>query len=499
MTNQDTTKGYDIPPVGLMPINVMPPQKGSPYSGFIIVRLPERFALSAHQNLVDTANEFKLLEVSQLLSRHKLTKATRAFSSQTLIALLKQRQTTDSNRRTRIDKLVSYYRIDVRDRNENESRDILYALRKLKENANRELEEAYFEFETSEPASVQPINDPFAIKQGYLGESGINVRWVWENVTFSDDPQYTAGAGVSFIDLERSWFLAHEDLIGKNPAIIFGDDGDGIATDCTGHHGTAVLGIAVGIDNNLGIVGIAPGVTSVRCVSHFDKNRPGRHVAEAVTAAWLAGCDVLLLEIQRNGYPSEVDRLDAAAITLAIDSGVIVIEAAGNGTRNLDEFQDQETKKFILKRNSSDFLDTGATIVGASEAASPHHRWWMPSVDTGSSFGSRVDCYAWGQGAVSSGYGDLDPGSSKMAAYTNRFGGTSSAAAIVAGCALVLQSIYQKRNGGLKLSPRQMRWLFSNPATGTEQGSRNRSTEPIGHMPNLRLIIEHTLNSVPLV
>ncbi|WP_315820771.1 hypothetical protein [Paraflavitalea speifideaquila] len=73
--------------------------------------------------------------------------------------------------------------------------------------------------------------------------------------------------------------------------------------------------------------------------------------------------------------------------------------------------------------------------------------------------------------------------------YTSAFGGTSGASPIIVGAALIVQGMHKAAVGSL-LSPRQMRDLLSNPATGTAQGTGIAGN--IGIMPNLRAIIENT-------
>ena len=73
------------------------------------------------------------------------------------------------------------------------------------------------------------------------------------------------GASVGFVDLEQGWTLTHEDL----PAIALLP---GVSQDVNAtprRHGTAVMGIAAGVDNTKGIIGIAPTPAWVSVASHF--------------------------------------------------------------------------------------------------------------------------------------------------------------------------------------------------------------------------------------
>ncbi len=199
----------------------------------------------------------------------------------------------------------------------------------------------------------------------------------------------------------------------------------------------------------------------------------------AAVAAMSFG-EILLIELQTNFLPVETldDRLDI--IRLATARGIIVVEAAGNGYSDLDGWSTPGGVQ-RLNRTSADFVDSGAIMVGASVSTVPHDRWWA------SNFGSRIDCFAWGENVTSTGYGDLDNGGGNADRwYTDTFQGTSSASPIIVSAAALVQSNYQVATGTL-LSPGQMRALLSNPATGTPQGVGVAGA--IGVMPDLAAIV----------
>jgi hypothetical protein len=193
---------------------------------------------------------------------------------------------------------------------------------------------------------------------------------------------------------------------------------------------------------------------------------------------------VLLLEIQRGGLPTEVDAADLDAIRLASALGIIVVEAGGNGNRNLDAYVDPDTG-FSLRRGASSFRDSGAILVGAAWSVLPHDR------SPFSNYGSRLDCFAWGDSVTSCGYGDL-AGDQVDDYYTNTFSGTSSASPIIAAAAALVQALHPAT-----LHPLQMRKLLSNPATGTRQGSGVAGF--IGIMPDLRRLVRDELQLVPQI
>ena len=329
-----------------------------------------------------------------------------------------------------------------------------------------------------EPRPVEaalPDDDPLSTDQHYLDPApvGVGARWFW-------DQAHGDGEGMQFIDLEQGWLQDHEDL--PPYRVIHGDNRDGHLLNgqtYTGDHGAAVLGVVAGLDNDLGIIGLAPRVTT-RVASHWGLRRGDLHVADAlaVAATSTPRPHVILLEVQTDGFfPIEVDPAVRDLIRCITALGVVVVEAAGNGGHDLDQALDP-TKKQWLNRASKDFVDSGAIMVGAGRSALPHNRT-LPS-----NHGSRVDCFAWGQNIVTAGgYHTDHPGSG----YTNGFDGTSGAAAIIAGCALLLQGRAWNLGGAL-LPPLMLRALMSNPATGTAQGAGVAGS--IGVMPDLQAIVQ---------
>jgi hypothetical protein len=175
--------------------------------------------------------------------------------------------------------------------------------------------------------------------------------------------------------------------------------------------------------------------------------------------------------------PVEVEQAVFDAIAFATSAGIVVVEAGGNGSVDLDGFTDVNGDH-ILNRTSPDFRDSGAIMVGAASAAAPHARLSF------SNFGSRIDCYGWGQQIDTC--GDGWTGTSNTA-YTSWFGGTSGASPIVTGAALLLQS-WRVAAGETPYGPGTMRDLLSNPDVNT--ASADPANDKIGVMPNLRAIVE---------
>jgi serine protease len=455
---QDVAGGKRRP---LKPINLREPRPPDE-TGFLIVRLKRGRTINRDSDLATAAEEAGLIGVSETLTRFSLT-AHSLIDSDTAEKLRTLEQNASDKRFAPKHSLSDYWRVDVRKTPERVD-EIEEALRRLSD-----VDLVYREKTVSDPVAAN--DDVFSGLEKFLDPApvGVDARWVWTQL-------HGDGSGMHFIDLEQGWGLHHEDLPG--PTLIFNHNRPGSSLN----HGTSVLGIVAGVDNALGVIGIAPKVASVRAVSHWNKDYPHQqYIAQALAAAALAQPPphVILIEVQIGTpeLPVETDSATLIAIQLAAANGIIVIEAAGNGDQDLDTHLTE---------------DSGAILVGAGERASTPQGLHNRSIwdqGQGSNFGSRVTCYAWGDSIVSAGYGDLPPGFGNTS-YTQSFGGTSGAAAIIAGCALLLQGIHVAAQGS-PMSPDDMRNLLSNPATGTAQGTAVSGN--IGVMPNLRAIVENLM------
>jgi hypothetical protein len=362
------------------------------------------------------------------------------------------------------------------------------------------VEYAYTAAEPSDPV-VSPAGDPLFAQQGYLsaGPAGIGVQAAWN--------KGADGQGKNFIDIEQGWFLAHEDLPSGIRLLT------GVNSPKSFPHGCAVLGEIVGVDNNVGVVGAAPNATAA-AVSYFKKDeafnsgRSRHRIADSVmfaTTLLAPGTDgsgdfgdggCLLLEVQVGGkvggsntlVPVETDPAIFEAIRLATKVRVIVVEAAGNGGVRLDDYLDASNRR-VLARGTPDFRESGAIMVGACLAALPHaHVAGAGDPPTRSNFGTRVDCYAWGERVVTTGNPDHPADSHAYWDGAPRFfGGTSSAAPIILGACLLLQNLQAmlRPKSGITgaLSPARMREILSKPGNGTT------SPDQIGVMPDFAKII----------
>lgn len=399
---------------------------------------------------------------------------TRLFTSVSPdeIQSLNKSAKTDNN--TSASNLLNYYVIQV---SKHVQAEVL--VEKLKQSSL--IEDVYIkEPENVTPPEVQmpnlflnPYDDPRFENQGYLKEApyGINAPYAW-GIKGGD------GKGITFADMEYGWLLNHEDLEKQNIELISGRN-----TEAHVGHGTSVLGIVSAEDNQIGNIGIAPKAT-IKVVSQI-RDDGSNNKADAILSAvnYLNAGDVLLLEAQSSyeGYrdkylPVEVQPDVFDAIRTGTDKGIVIIEAGANGWNDLDEFKNKDGKQ-VLNRNSKDFKDSGAIMVGAALSTVPHGRSWF------SNYGSRIDVYGWGQNVDTT---SADPNNSAKNLYTSSFNGTSSASPIIAGAAVSIQSI-AKEHLGHPYKPSELRDILNNPNTGTKSGEP--SYDRIGILPDLKAIL----------
>ncbi|WIL44591.1 S8 family peptidase (plasmid) [Bacillus bombysepticus] len=369
--------------------------------------------------------------------------------------------------------LLNYYIVETQD-----DIDVQALLTKIEKSSL--VETAYLQEEEAPPAerlpnlSVNPYDEPRLTRQGYLEPAplGINAPYAW-SIKGGD------GKGTTFVDMEYGWLFNHEDLVNQKIELISGQN------KSEHHdHGTSVLGIVSAEDNNIGGIGIAP-KAKVKVVSQIRDNG-NYNTADAILSAVnnMQAGDILLLEAQatydgygdKNYFPVEVKPDIFDAIRMGTNKGIIIIEAGANGGNDLDQFRDRNGKQ-VLNRNSPDFKDSGAIMVGAASARVPHKRSYF------SNYGSRVDVYGWGNAVDTT---DAKPSEFITNLYTSSFAGTSSASPIIAGAAASIQGI-AKNNQGRVYTPSQLRDILSDSSTGTK--SNDPTSDKIGVLPDLKAIL----------
>jgi hypothetical protein len=351
------------------------------------------------------------------------------------------------------------------------------------------------------PAAGEPpaATPSFVARQLYLNAApvGVDARYAWALPG-------GRGAGVRIIDCEWGWRFNHEDLRVNQGGVVIG------TASANDDHGTAVIGEIGGDRNGFGVEGICP---DARVMAASFATVP---TAQAIRMAAdrLSAGDIILLEIHRAGPDASGAGQDGyiaiewwpddlAAIRYAVARGVVVVEAAGNGARNLDAaiyntrppgFPASWRNPFNVNNPTS-----GAVLVGAgAPPPGTHGRDHGPDrsrLDF-SNFGQRVDAQGWGREVTTTGYGDLQGGADRDRWYTDRFSGTSSASPIVVGVLGCVQGILRARNRPL-LTPARARSVLRATGSPQQDAPGRPRTQRIGNRPNLRQIVAQLTPSAP--
>jgi hypothetical protein len=342
--------------------------------------------------------------------------------------------------------------------------------------------------------SAPPVTPDFTSRQTYLGAApaGIDAQYAW---TLPGG----RGAGVGICDVEGAWRFDHEDLLVNQ--------GGAVGTQSTElswrNHGTAVASEFGGDLNAFGVTGICSDANT-RGFSIF----AGMGSAGAIRAAAdaLNPGDIILIELHRPGpgasgagqdgyiavewWPADFD-----AIRYAVNKGVIVVEAAGNGSRNLDDpiyntpqagFPPGWTNPFNRSNR-----DSGAIVVGAgAPPPGTHGRDHGPDRSRlgFSNWGSMLDAQGWGREVTACAYGDLQGGADERVWFTDQFSGTSSASPIVVGACGSIQGV-RRAQGQPPHTPAQMRSVLRTTGSPQQDAPGAPASQRIGNRPNLREVL----------
>jgi hypothetical protein len=351
-----------------------------------------------------------------------------------------------------------------------------------------------------DPSDAPPVTPDFTARQGYLDTApgGVDARYAWT-------VPGGRGSGVRIIDCEWGWRFTHEDLVQNQGGVVAG------TSSTNTNHGTAVLGEISGDRNTLGIIGIAP--DAIVSASSFNDQSTATAIVNA--ADRLSAGDIILLEIHRGG-PNTPDPPqgqlgyiavewwpdDFAAIRYAVNKGIVVVEAAGNGFQNLDDPIYSQPQAGFPATWSNPFdpanPSSGAVLVGAgAPPPGTHGSNWGPDrsrLDF-SNYGARVDTQGWGREVTSTGYGDLQGGPNADLWYTDAFSGTSSASPIVVGALACLQGALRAA-GRPPLSPARAQEVLRAHGSPQQDAAGRPATQRIGNRPDLRQMLPVVLQSV---
>ncbi|MDY3696746.1 MULTISPECIES: S8 family peptidase [Proteus] len=313
---------------------------------------------------------------------------------------------------------------------------------------------------------IQPIEPPnitpdFTQYQQYLNtpEKTVNINKIKGLGICEAWEQEAYGQGIQVADIEWDFNLSHHDLSTDNITSLLPFNEKTSQAD----HGTAVAGLIMGKNDGKGITGLAYKLDMFYAISELTC---GRIDAIIASKRILHAGDIVLYEMQticeHQAYvPADYEMHIWEATRALTDAGIIVIMAAGNGGVDLD---------LPAYESYRQRYDNNSIRVGAG---SPYTLNRLPF----STHGSPIHVQAWGEDVATAGYGDLFR-SDDNHTYTANFSGTSSASALVAGAAAVIQSWYKDHTNSV-LTPIQMRDLL------IRTGTFPLLNDKIGPLPNV--------------
>jgi hypothetical protein len=380
-----------------------------------------------------------------------------------------------------VPELSSFYHITTKNRKQSEA--LVAELEK-----DPLIEEAYIEIPAvpalfiSPPQAVKDeppdLTPDFTSLQGYLNAApeGVNAGYGW-------DQHGGKGENIQIIDIEGAWNFSNEDLLRNQGGIVGGVPSSDIQWE---NHGTAVQGVIGADENEFGMMGIVPEARFSGIAIFGEGNSPARAIKTA--SGRLTKGDIILIELHRpgpdasgrgqDGYiPIEWWSAEFAAVKYATTKGIIVVAAAGNGSRDLDDAIYQDRFNRVNR-------DSGSIIVGAGappNGSDGPDRSRLPF----SNYGNIVDAQGWGQDVATTGYGDLQGGINKNKWYTEKFSGTSSASPIVVGTIASIQSV-RKGKGVTPYTYIELRDILRRTGSPQTDAPNRPKSQRIGNRPDIK-------------
>jgi subtilisin family serine protease len=308
---------------------------------------------------------------------------------------------------------------------------------------------------TTDQLAVNPQGTQY---QWYVFRCRANLAW-----------NLASGSNVVVADIDWGYRTTHEDLkprLDMTRAYNAYDGSSNVSYGAHVSHGTAVMGLAGGAVNSLGMAGFAYGSSlwPVQANAGPGAKLPGDSWANAIewvrTAPSGGRRKVIILEVQTGSYGNiEMVPSVNAAIKNAIASGVVVCVAAGNGNRDATKDDQGNT-----------IPPTGSILVGATA----YHATSNPRASF-SNYGSTVVVSAPGDPSA-----DVTCNSTADDAYRNGFGGTSGATPKVAAVAALM----------LQVNPALTHAEVRNALRSTGSAVATTADKPVGTFLNAQAAVQ---------
>lgn len=329
--------------------------------------------------------------------------------------------------------------------------------------ANKLFESGFFDYaQPSFTRLMHTMDNPFYSSQWGLNNTGqyggssindINAPEAWATTT--------GNSNIKIALIDQGVDLTHPDLSGNllagYDATVGAPGGANGSFSGNDSHGTACAGIIVGVDNNIGIKGVAPSCKLIPIrISYIDVN--GLEVwnddwtVDAINHAWSgSGADILSCSWVASGGSGPIavnNEINAALTQGRANKGCVVIFAAGNNNSSVSWPANSNSSIISVgamspcgerKRSSSSLSEVNLGVSTDPQGVScDGEKWW------GSSYGNQLDLVAPGVKIYTTdlqGTAGYNKGTGTNGNYNASFNGTSSATPHVAGVAALILSI----------------------------------------------------------
>lgn len=229
-------------------------------------------------------------------------------------------------------------------------------------------------------SSLNLPNDPYASEQ--WGHFQTNYYQVWQDISSSSEVlSCVIDSGIS---------RRHPDLLGSDIRVGYNYYTEDEVGSDFGGHGTHVSAIiSATTNNNIGIVGLSKSAIVPFQVKYDSEDIYTSDIISAIYDAADTGCDVINLSLGSNSYSSA----ESAAIDYAIESGSLVVAAAGNDGSSLYTYPASydsvisvgSINSRLLKSDFSNYNDKVTLVAPGEGIITANNRWGYVTVD-GTSF-----------------------------------------------------------------------------------------------------------------
>jgi cell wall-associated protease len=226
-----------------------------------------------------------------------------------------------------------------------------YILSCDKNSKGNALEMANLFYETGHFSSAQPdlmedlnincTNDPLFNQQWHLNNTGQSGGTIGNDIRICQAWNITMGCeDIIVAVLDHGLEFNHPDFVNISP-ISFDTETGTAPSIVRGNHGVAVAGVIGATENNnLGVVGVAPGIQLMSISNSLVATPLSRqNRAAGINFAWQNGADIINNSWGSSVVYQVIDDAIQNATTLGRNSlGTIVVFASGNGNNNSVEY-----------------------------------------------------------------------------------------------------------------------------------------------------------------